>query len=325
MGSLSEINLKDLHLQYVVPVYLAQSYGRSAMTYAAANWKPILKGVMAQGAKGAAAGLPAAVRSGPLKTAAGSWLIMEGLDSELEKQGKEELKPILASGQLVGNAVAGAEATHMTEALKAQKAGHEAAKSQAKLLGLKEPPKPKGRPSKLKPLRSIADDVAKAAKAAAKVPSFKGVYETGKHLKGAGKNFLRLGGGIGKGMALWGAGTAAGNAALLALNETGALTALPGVTQEEADKYTQEFVTTEYFGVEAPNLDPITSVVKTSGAIDDLEERNQNLGRHGDDFGDKAEFVRDEVSDEYGEIAGGIAGGVVYLGEGLSAAAPWNW
>lgn len=171
----------------------------------------------------------------------------------------------------------------------------------------------------------IADTVADIGRAVRK-PTRKGVLKAataaprvGTALAKGGYQLAKAAPSIAKGMGLEAVGTVIGSGSLVALSETGALKGLydsigADISQEDIDRHVKDFVTTEVGGVDVPNIDPINSVLKTTGAIQDLHEVNQERGYHGDDALSTGRFVRDEISDELG---GGIIGDTVGTGAGL--------
>lgn len=182
-------------------------------------------------------------------------------------------------------------------------------------------------------MRDIASAVAKPSRAKvvkAVVAPVKIVGTAGKGVAGLAK----AGKGLGRGLGIEAAGTALGGAALQTLSRTGVLEDTfdllgADISQEDIQRHVDDFTTTEIGGVTVPNVDPVNSVLKTTGAIQDLHDVNQERGYHDDDAYSTGKFVHDEISEELGGgiighavggTAGVIVGGVTGAGNLISDA-----
>lgn len=205
---------------------------------------------------------------------------------------------------------------------------------------------PKGR------VRSFGSGLAKGA-----TGTGSGIVNLGKGTSavatGATRGLTQLGRNVGAGALQGAVGTGLGNAVLVGAAELGAFDAL-GVDRDDARRHVKDFVTMGDTNV--PNLDPVSSVLKTSDAIGNLHDVNVDRGYHDDTVLGTSGFVYDQfaqagddVDVEFGDgliasagegiVEGGAAlGGRVVGGVGAGATAvvggtkkaasylnPWNW
>lgn len=112
---------------------------------------------------------------------------------------------------------------------------------------------------------------------------------------GLGRGLVQFGRNLGTGVITGAAGTAAGNVVLTELADRGFYDAL-GIDKEDAQRHTEDFVMTEIGGYEVPNLDPISSVLKTTGKIGELHDVNVERGHHEDGVLDTSGFIYDQIS-----------------------------
>lgn len=137
---------------------------------------------------------------------------------------------------------------------------------------------------------------------------------------------------IGPGIVFEAVGTALGGAVLEGLAASGALSELLDIPQEDVERHVRDFTTTEIAGVTVPNVDPVSSVIKAGGAIEDLHDVNVERGVHEEGVLGSAEFVYDEVSDHVSEslgggwaadatgaVVGGTAGAITAVGGGIAS------
>jgi len=126
-------------------------------------------------------------------------------------------------------------------------------------------------------------------------------------------------------MAAMAGGAMIGNIAVEAIaTHTDWLTGF-GASREQTAAHVKDFSRLHLTeSVSIPNIDPVTSVLRTVEAFEDLSEANQERGHHGDKFLDKAIFagkeIGEKISDETGSqilgVGAGLADGtVVGLGE----------
>lgn len=137
---------------------------------------------------------------------------------------------------------------------------------------------------------------------------------------GSARGLTQLGRNVGAGALQGAAGTAIGNATLVGLTELGAFDAL-GVDKDDARRHVKDFITVDGDGLigGAPNLDPVSAVLKTSDAIGNLHDVNVDRGHHDDTVLGTSEFVYDQfaqagddVDVEYGDgLIAGAAEGIV--------------
>ena len=170
---------------------------------------------------------------------------------------------------------------------------------------------------------------------------------------GAARGLTQLGRNVGAGALQGAAGAGIGNLVLVGAAELGAFDAL-GIDKDDARRHVKDFVTMGDSNV--PNLDPVSSVLKTSDAIGNLHDVNVERGYHDDTVLGTSGFVYDQfaqagddVDVEFGDgilasageglVEGGAAvGGRVIGGVGAGATAvvggtkkaasylnPWNW
>uniref|UniRef100_A0A2V0RJ65 Uncharacterized protein n=1 Tax=viral metagenome TaxID=1070528 RepID=A0A2V0RJ65_9ZZZZ len=167
-------------------------------------------------------------------------------------------------------------------------------------------------------MRDIASAVAKPTRGAV-IKAVKAPVKIGAGAVKGVAGLANAGKGLGRGLGIEAAGTALGGAVLQGLSRTGVLEdtfdALGAdISQEDIQRHVDDFTTTEIGGVTVPNVDPINSVLKTTGAIQDLHDVNQDRGYHGDDAYSTGKFVHDEISEELGDgIIGHAVGGTAGL------------
>lgn len=90
-----------------------------------------------------------------------------------------------------------------------------------------------------------------------------------------------------------------------------------GATREQTAKHAKEFSRLQLTDdISIPNIDPVTSVIRTVDAFGDLSKANQERGHHGDKLFDAAKFTGDEVGEAVAEKTGSEL-----LGKGADAAA----
>jgi len=185
-------------------------------------------------------------------------------------------------------------------------------------------------------LGDAVTSVVKPSKSAA-IKGLKSVPNVVRHTLGGVLDLAKGAKNIGKGLAVEAAGTALAGVTLETLAATGAMKGIldkagSDISQEDIDRHTRDFTTTEVAGVTIPNLDPVTSVMKGTGAVTNLARENVKKGLHDDTSSGVANFVATEISEELGGgivggvvggVAGGVTGGVHAVGTGLGSGFKW--
>jgi len=186
---------------------------------------------------------------------------------------------------------------------------------------------------------SVGDAIVSVVKPNRKaaIQGLKSVPNVVRHAGGAVLDLHKGAKNVGKGLVAEAAGTALAGVTLETLAHTGAMKGIldkagADISQDDIEKHTRDFSTTEILGETVPNLDPVTSVMKSQGAVENLYDVNVTKGLHGDTSTDVGKFVATEISEELGgglvaqgvgAVAGSVTGGVHAAGQGVESTFKW--